>query len=399
MATSTPTTNVIKEFLKKETYNYIREKGILPALPSYDPNDDVAFTSSFSSDEEIKTIMDIVNLRGYSYRVRNTEPEKRGSYECKQCKNSLSYSLSRKHNCFKFTKKKSCICDCPREGRCGNKLHRFPTPMVMVAISALFESRIADIADANPNTIIKTLKEEYDFRAADKILVERIREEFDKIDPFKSPEFNDLVTSLSGCSGNPNVWYEVGNDKRFKRYFMGLQRCEGQRVCVMKHHSKEQEMVHYVAFIEGGNIPLAWGAVSVAGKKMTKKSIGDTEKSYETWFGECLGQENLVFVDPNYGVNTWNILSWGYNAFGTACALYIMCTRCFVTLGELLGAHPSHQSNDAIYSQNVIIQNQLQSNHIDGNQNVHLLADIQQQQEFSIMNSNQFEIPPPPPQF
>lgn len=43
---------------------------------------------------------------------------------------------------------------------------------------------------------------------------------------------------------------------------------------------------------------------------------------------------------------------------------------------------------------------QLQSNHIDGNQNAYLLADIQQQQqEFNIMNSNQFEIPPPPPQF
>lgn len=210
----------------------------------------------------------------------------------------------------------------------------------MVAISALFENGITDIAGTNPDTIVSVLKEQYDFTAADEILVGRIREEFNKIDPLKVSSFNEHIVHFSKCFGNPAVRYENGDDERFSRCFMGLRGCEGQRVCVMNHYSEERKMTHYVAFEEEENIPFAWGSAN-----------GDCDVDSNKWFRECLRQKSIIPVDFNYSADVAEILSWEYNAFGTAYALYVMSTGNFVTISGLLGGQPiQQQSNDVISS-------------------------------------------------
>ena len=361
-------TTEIKHFLKAEACNYIRESVKLPALPQYNPRDGIVFPATFSSIEEVKIFMHVVNLRGYCYRTRNTYKDTRISYECHHCKNILAFS--RKGDIIRLTKKSNTICDCPREGRDGNKLQRFPPEMVKLAIPALFISGITDIADTNPDTIVSVLKEQYDFTAADEILVGRIREEFNKIDPFKDPRCNEHIVHFSECFGNPAAWHEVGDDERFSRCFMGLRGCEGQRVCVMNHYSEERKMTHYVAFEEGENIPFAWGSAN-----------GDCDVDSNKWFRERLGQESLIPVDFNYSADVAEILSWEYNAFGTAYALYAMCTGNFVTLSGLLEGQPiQQQSNDAIHNQNLISSTQQQYNPLYETQNVTLSPEFQQQQ-------------------
>lgn len=358
----TTATTPIKEFLNKEAHKHIIESGKLPALPQYNPKDGIMIPHSFSNIEEVKAFIQVINLRGHCYRVRNTSKNKRISYECPRCKNLLSFSHNGK--IVKPTKGNNTICDCSREGRHGNKLQKFPPEMVKIAISALFESGILDIADTKPDVIIDTLREEYDFTTADEILVGRIREEFNKISPLKDPSFNEHADAFSRRIGSFRSWYENGDDGHFARCFMSLRRCEGQRVCVMKYYSDERNMTHYVGFVEGEDIPFAWGSANE-----------DCDLDSDGWFRKCLGQESLLNVDSNYSVDVAEILDWEYNAFGTAYGLYAMCTHDFVTLSELLGAQTIQQQ-----SNNVISPTQQQYNFMYETQFATLSPEDQQQQ-------------------
>lgn len=189
----------------------------LPTLFKYNTNDEIVFPASFQTIEEVKTFVDVLNLRGYSYSQKNTSKGKgqgvcRGiSYKCNRCGSTMSFTF--KGDKFCLTKKSAHEpCNCERVGRQGNTLQRFPKGMCLVAIVALLESGI-NIPETENRTIIDVLRREWDFRVAGDDLVKRIREEYNPNMTLsttapapvpKLPEPEPLYTSVPECVPWPN---------------------------------------------------------------------------------------------------------------------------------------------------------------------------------------------------
>ena len=339
---TTDASSTIKDTLGNATRAYLYENGKLSTLPHYNVHEDIIVPRSFPSLEAVKTFVCIANLRGCRYHVQNTHKDgRRISYTCKYCKAKLSFS--QKGDVFHPTARTTCVCSCPRVGRGGNKMQRFPPDVTKVAIAALYDSGVTDIPGTDNATITEALRRDRGF-LPDGDLAIRIKDEFAKVDPLRLPSHNMRVTEFSGILGDSgDAVCEVTESGAFWRSFVTLQRDAAGEVHVVRYVSDEQRMAHYAAFRAEEDVPFAWGSAAL-------ENDGDDNGSYG-WFMGSLGAGCTVcpaYSCPNVEVH--RVLTSNYSAFGTAYALYLLATQSYVPLGQLLRdpASPKH----AIWSVN-----------------------------------------------
>lgn len=314
--------------------NYLMNN-VLPELLPYNVQDGVQIPRKFSNMKAVKTFIAIINLRGYNYHQRNTKGNTYISYCCNNCKKHTSFS--RKGDFF-FPVKKACsLCDCPREGKRGNKRQCYTDEMAAVAISALFGAGIIDILNTDDATINKVLREHWDFFVKDDKLASRIKEFLKKEDPFRCSDFNASVSRICGNCGEV-VIHDYHFDNSFDRCFMSLSNhVPPTEIWYVKGVSEEQNLEHYAAFGASETVPFAWGSARI-----------DSSRDNDNWFADIVGHDancNVINIDPCYNTDVLEVISGNYNAFGVAYSLFALCTSQFSSLGEILGKNNTIQTS------------------------------------------------------
>ena len=323
-------TSTMKDHLNNESLSFLTESGVLPVLPRYDIQSEIVIPASFPSLEAVRAFINIADLRGYSYRVRNTSSDhSRISYSCSRCRSSLTFSL--KGDSFRPTARNARLCDCPRIGRSGNKLQRFPPEMANVAVAALLMSGLTDVSDAGSEAINAVLEQDWGFIVGqDNALAIRVREEYRKVDPLRNPDYNGSITRFSKVLGDTApVVCNIAEDGKFLWSFVALCNCEemlpSREFAVMRHYSARQHVTHYVAFVAGSLTPVAWGSVALG-----------RDLDNDAWFSECLGKGCRVYLNPAYSQLVQDLFSAEYSAFGLSYAMYSLGTANPISLRELL---------------------------------------------------------------